>query len=110
MKSSAKSRNLRVQMICGSTTGGPTDMLDFVGYFLTLVYIAVSHFTFHNFFILYSTYVLESGGILCFCLCILGCTNYVDSHMIITIFIMFWLYFKFFLTDGFIFSAFNSRY
>jgi hypothetical protein len=30
------------------------------------------------------------------------CTNYVDPHTIITIFLMFWLYFIFFLTDGFV--------
>jgi hypothetical protein len=45
-------------------------LLDFGGYFLTLLFIADSHFTFHNFFILYATHVLDSGGILCFCLCI----------------------------------------
>jgi hypothetical protein len=28
------------------------------------------------------------------------CTNYVDPHTIIRIFLMFWLYFMFFLTDG----------
>jgi hypothetical protein len=45
-------------------------MLDFGGYFLILLYIADSHFIFHNFVILYATHVLDSGGILCFCLCI----------------------------------------
>jgi hypothetical protein len=30
------------------------------------------------------------------------CTNYVDPHTIITIFLMFSLYFMFFLTDGFV--------
>jgi hypothetical protein len=30
------------------------------------------------------------------------CTNYVDPHTIITIFPRFWLYFMFFLTDGFV--------
>jgi hypothetical protein len=37
------------------------------------------------------------------------CTNYVDPHTIITIFLMFWLYFMFFLTDGFEFYVFDSR-
>jgi hypothetical protein len=37
------------------------------------------------------------------------CTNYVDPHTIITIFLMFWLYFMFFLTDRFVFSVFDSR-
>jgi hypothetical protein len=45
-------------------------MLDFGEYFLMLLYIADSHFTFHNFFILYAMHVLDSAGILCFCLCI----------------------------------------
>jgi hypothetical protein len=35
-----------------------------------LLYMADSHFAFHNFFILYATHVLDSGGILCFCYCI----------------------------------------
>jgi hypothetical protein len=30
------------------------------------------------------------------------CTNYVDPHTIITIFVMFWLNCMFFLTDGFV--------
>jgi hypothetical protein len=30
------------------------------------------------------------------------CTNYVDPHTIITIFLMFRLYFMFILTDGFV--------
>jgi hypothetical protein len=46
------------------------ELLDFGGYFLTLLYIADSHFTFHNFFILYAMQVLNSGRILCFCFCI----------------------------------------
>jgi hypothetical protein len=37
-----------------------------------LLYIADSHFTFHNFFILYAMHVLDSGEILWFCLCILS--------------------------------------
>jgi hypothetical protein len=45
-------------------------LLDFGGYFLTLLFIADSHFTFHNFFILYAMHVLDSGGILFFCICI----------------------------------------
>jgi hypothetical protein len=45
-------------------------MLDFGGYFLTLLFIADSHFRFHNFFILNATPILDSAGILCFCLCI----------------------------------------
>jgi hypothetical protein len=45
-------------------------LLDFGEYFLTLLFIADSHFTFHNFFILYATHVLDSGGILYFCFCI----------------------------------------
>jgi hypothetical protein len=36
-------------------------------------------------------------------------TNYVDPHTIIIIFLMFWLYFIFFLTDGFVFAVFVSR-
>jgi hypothetical protein len=36
------------------------------------------------------------------------CTNYVDPHTIIAIFLMFWLYFMVFLIDGFVFSAFDS--
>jgi hypothetical protein len=47
------------------------DLLDFVGYVLTLLNIADSHFTFHNFFILYAMHVPDSGGIVCFCLWIL---------------------------------------
>jgi hypothetical protein len=43
-------------------------ILDFGGYFLILLFIADSHFTFHNFFILYAMHVLDSGGILFFCL------------------------------------------
>jgi hypothetical protein len=31
-----------------------------------------------------------------------NCTNYVDPHTIIIIFLIFWLYFMFFLTDGFV--------
>jgi hypothetical protein len=46
-------------------------MLDFEGYFLTLLFIADSHFTFHNFFILYAIYIIDAGGILCFYFCIL---------------------------------------
>jgi hypothetical protein len=42
-------------------------MLDFGRYFLTLLYMTDSHYTFHNFFILYATHILDSGGILCFC-------------------------------------------
>jgi hypothetical protein len=38
---------------------------------LRCYFIADIHFTFHNFFISYATHVLDSGGILCFCLCIL---------------------------------------
>jgi hypothetical protein len=45
-------------------------LLDFGGYFLTLLFIADSHFTFHNFLILYAMHVLDSRGILCFGLCI----------------------------------------
>jgi hypothetical protein len=45
-------------------------MLDFVGYFLTLLNVADSYFTMYNFFILYATHVLDSGGIFYFCLCI----------------------------------------
>jgi hypothetical protein len=30
------------------------------------------------------------------------CTNYVDPYTIMTIFLMFWLYFMCFLTDGFV--------
>jgi hypothetical protein len=44
--------------------------MDFREYFLTLLFIADSNFIFHNFFILYPTDVLESGGILYFGLCI----------------------------------------
>jgi hypothetical protein len=29
------------------------------------------------------------------------CTNYVDPHTLMKIFLMFWVYFMFFLTDGF---------
>jgi hypothetical protein len=36
-------------------------------------------------------------------------TNYVDPYTIIKIFLMFSLYFMFFLTDGFVFSVFDSR-
>jgi hypothetical protein len=43
-------------------------VLDFGEYFLTLLFIADSHFTFYNFFILYGTHVLDSAGILCFSL------------------------------------------
>jgi hypothetical protein len=57
---------LRTAIIDAKSEG----MLDFGGYFLMLLFIADSHFTFHNFFILYATHVLDSGGILCFCLCI----------------------------------------
>jgi hypothetical protein len=46
-------------------------MVDFGGYFLMLLYIVDSHFTFHNFFILDAMHVLDSGGILSFCLFIL---------------------------------------
>jgi hypothetical protein len=45
-------------------------MLDFGGYILTLLFIADSHFTFHNFFILYAMHILDSGGILYFWCCI----------------------------------------
>jgi hypothetical protein len=44
-------------------------MLDFGGYLLMLLYIAVSHFSFHYIFILYTTQVLDSEGILYFCVC-----------------------------------------
>jgi hypothetical protein len=44
-------------------------LLDFGGYFLTLLFIADSYFTFHNFFNLYATSIFDSRGILCFCLC-----------------------------------------
>jgi hypothetical protein len=56
--------------LCSILTVEILYLLDFEGYFLTLLYIADSHFTFHNFFILYPTHVRDSGGILCFCLCI----------------------------------------
>jgi hypothetical protein len=46
-------------------------MLDFGEYFLKSLYIADSHFTFHNFLILYAMLVLVSGRIHCLCLCIL---------------------------------------
>jgi Ni/Fe-hydrogenase subunit HybB-like protein len=42
-------------------------LLDFGRYFLMPLFIAESHFTFHNFFILDVTHVLDSAGILCFC-------------------------------------------
>jgi hypothetical protein len=45
-------------------------ILDFGGYFPTLLYVVDSHFTFHNFFILYAPHVLDSGGLLYSCLCI----------------------------------------
>jgi hypothetical protein len=45
-------------------------MLNFGRYFLMLLYIADSDFTFHNFFILNATHILESEGIFCVCLCI----------------------------------------
>jgi hypothetical protein len=45
-------------------------MLDFGGYFLTLLFIADSHYTFHIFFIVYAMHILDAVGILCFCLCI----------------------------------------
>jgi hypothetical protein len=94
---------------------GPSDqskcksVLDVGEYFLTLLSIADSHFTFHNFFILYAIHVLDSGGILCYCLCVLTVLTNVDSHTIITIFCMFWLYLMFFLTDRFVFSVFDYR-
>jgi hypothetical protein len=31
-------------------------------------------------------------------------TDYVDPHTMIRIFLMFWLYFMLFLTDGFVFN------
>jgi hypothetical protein len=31
------------------------------------------------------------------------CTNYVDPHTIMSIFLILWLYFIFFLTNGFVF-------
>jgi hypothetical protein len=37
------------------------------------------------------------------------CINTVDPHTIIIIFLIFWLYFMFFLTDVFVFSVFDSR-
>jgi hypothetical protein len=46
-------------------------VLDFGGYFFTLLFIADFHFAFHNFFILYAMHVLGSGGILFFCIYIL---------------------------------------
>jgi hypothetical protein len=36
-------------------------------------------------------------------------TNYMDPHTIITIFLMLWLYFMFFLTDAFVFAVFDTR-
>jgi hypothetical protein len=44
-----------------------------VGFWRIFSYVVIYcgfHFTFHNFFILYAMHVLDSGGILCFCLCI----------------------------------------
>jgi hypothetical protein len=38
------------------------------------------------------------------------CTNYVDPHTSMTSFLIFWLYYKFFLTDGFVYSGFVSRW
>jgi hypothetical protein len=38
------------------------------------------------------------------------CSNQLDPHTIITIFLMFWSYFMFFFTDEFVFSVFDSRY
>jgi hypothetical protein len=68
-------------------------MLDFREYFLTLLFIGDSHFTFHDFFILWSTYILESGGILWMCLCIHDWSNSVDPHMIIRIsLILYWIF------------------
>jgi hypothetical protein len=46
-------------------------MFNFGGYVHTMLVIGDIHFIFHNFFILSVMYVLDSGRILCFCLCIL---------------------------------------
>jgi hypothetical protein len=62
IKYSPKSNNL-VYNACS--------LLNVGGYYLMMLYIADSHFTFHNFLILYKMYVLDSGEILCFCLYIL---------------------------------------
>jgi hypothetical protein len=85
-------------------------MLDFGGYFLTLLFIANSHYTLHDVFTMSAMHVPDSGGILYFPFMSSDCTNYVDPHTIITIFFMFWLYFMFLLIDGFVFSVFDSRY
>jgi hypothetical protein len=37
------------------------------------------------------------------------CTNYVDPHTIITIFLISRLYFMFFYRDSFVLSMFDSR-
>jgi hypothetical protein len=37
-------------------------------------------------------------------------TNYVDSHMVIAIFLIYSLYFMLFLTDGYVLFVFDSRY
>jgi hypothetical protein len=75
--SRATSKNSKRQhkAIDVSSSNGKKDkkkmkVLDCGGYCLTLLYIADSHFTFHNFLILYTMHVLDSGGILYFCLCI----------------------------------------
>jgi hypothetical protein len=53
------------------------------------------------------TFVIQGNIVILFMYCY--CTNYIDPPRIITIVLMFWLYFIFFLIDGFVFSVFDSR-
>jgi hypothetical protein len=60
-------RKIQHTSVCiNSNTCVELDLLDIVGYFITLLFIADSHVTFPNFFILYATNILDSEGMLCF--------------------------------------------
>jgi hypothetical protein len=77
-----------------------------VGFWRIFIYIVIHcafSFFSYNFFILYVTHVLDSVGSIVSLFMYSDCTNYVDPHTIITIFLMLWLYYMFFFTDGFVY-------
>jgi hypothetical protein len=71
-------------------------------------FIADIHFTFHNFFIFCNAHSRFRGNIM-FLFMYSDCTNTVDPHMIIIIFLFFSVFYIF-LMDRFVFSVFDSRY
>jgi hypothetical protein len=74
-----------------------------------LLFIANIDFTYHNCIILYSMYILDSVGILCFCSCILTILTIKIVIRSLQLFLFIDCILYVFLRDGFVFSVFNSR-